>query len=60
MAAPKLERLLNLTALLLDARRALSAEQIKDRLDYPDDQAAFRRAFERALSNRPQPARISE
>ncbi len=47
MSAQKLERLLNLTALLLDARRPLSAEQIQHQLDYPEDQTAFRRAFER-------------
>ena len=47
MSAQKLERLLNLTALLLDARRPLSAEQIQRQLDYPEDQTAFRRAFER-------------
>lgn len=47
MSAQKLERLLNLTALLLDAARPLSAEQIQRQLDYPDDLVAFRRAFER-------------
>jgi len=48
MSADKLERLLNLTALLLDTPRPLTAEQIRDRLEaYPDDQASFRRAFER-------------
>lgn len=47
MSGQKLERLLNLTALLLDARRPLTAEQIQRQLDYPDDLVAFRRAFER-------------
>jgi len=48
VAASKLERLLNLTALLLDTPRPLSAEQIRDQLDvYPDERASFRRAFER-------------
>jgi predicted DNA-binding transcriptional regulator YafY len=44
----KLERLLNLTAALLHTGRALTAAEIQQRLgDYPEDQAAFRRAFER-------------
>jgi proteasome accessory factor B len=48
MAVPKLERLLNLMALLLDTERPLSAEDIKDRLEaYAEDHAAFRRTFER-------------
>lgn len=48
MSAAKLERLLNLTALLLDAARPLTAEQIREQLDgYPRDRASFRRAFER-------------
>ncbi|MEQ1786861.1 MAG: WYL domain-containing protein [Acidimicrobiales bacterium] len=47
MSGQKLERLLNLTALLLDARRPLTAEQIQRELDYPEDLVAFRRAFER-------------
>ncbi|MDQ2650173.1 MAG: WYL domain-containing protein [Actinomycetota bacterium] len=47
MSARKLERLLNLTALLLSAARPVPAEDIQDQLDYPEDQAAFRRAFER-------------
>ncbi len=42
-----MERLLNLTALLLDARRPLTAEQIQRQLEYPEDKVAFRRAFER-------------
>src|SRR5918994_6959389 len=48
MSAAKLERLLNLTALLLATPRPLTAQEIRERLDaYPDDLAAFRRAFER-------------
>jgi proteasome accessory factor B len=47
MSAAKLERLLNLTALLLAARVPVPAEQIQRQLDYPEDQTAFRRAFER-------------
>lgn len=47
MSSQKLERLLNLTALLLDARVPLPAERIQEQLDYPEDRAAFRRAFER-------------
>ncbi len=47
MSGQKLERLLNLTALLLDARRALPASEIQRQLEYPEDKAAFRRAFER-------------
>jgi proteasome accessory factor B len=45
--AQKLERLLNLTALLLAARLPVTAEEIQRQLDYPEDRAAFRRAFER-------------
>jgi proteasome accessory factor B len=48
MSAAKLERLLNLTALLLTTPRPLSAQEVRDRIDaYPGDLAAFRRAFER-------------
>ena len=47
MSAQKLERLLNLTALLLAASRPIPAEDIQRQLDYPEDQTAFRRAFER-------------
>ncbi len=47
MPGQKLERLLNLTALLLDARRPLAASDIQRQLEYPEDKAAFRRAFER-------------
>jgi proteasome accessory factor B len=45
--AAKLERLLNLTALLLAARVPVTAEDIQRQLDYPEDRTAFRRAFER-------------
>jgi proteasome accessory factor B len=45
--APKLERLLNLTALLLAARLPVTADEIQRQLDYPEDKASFRRAFER-------------
>jgi len=48
MSAAKLERLLNLTALLLETPRPLSAQEIRTRLGaYPDETDAFRRAFER-------------
>ena len=47
MSGQKLERLLNLTALLLDARRPLPASEIQEQLEYPEDKVAFRRAFER-------------
>jgi proteasome accessory factor B len=47
VAAAKLERLLNLTALLLDTRRPLPAERIQEELEYPEDLRSFRRAFER-------------
>jgi proteasome accessory factor B len=48
MSAAKLERLLNLTALLLATPRPLTAQEIRERLDaYPEDTASFRRAFER-------------
>ncbi|MFN0088765.1 MAG: helix-turn-helix transcriptional regulator [Acidimicrobiales bacterium] len=48
MSASKLERLLNLTAALLSARRPLRAEEIRRRVPgYPDELRAFRRAFER-------------
>ncbi len=44
----KLERLLNLTAALLDTSRPLTAEEIRERVPgYPDNLASFRRAFER-------------
>ena len=48
MSAAKLERLLNLTALLLETPRPLSAQEIRERLGaYPDELEAFRRSFER-------------
>ena len=44
----KLERLLNLTAALLDTEMPLTAEEIWDRVGgYPDAKPSFRRAFER-------------
>lgn len=44
----KLERLLNLLALLLDTGHPLTAEEIQARVPgYSDDHAAFRRTFER-------------
>lgn len=48
MSAAKLERLLNLTALLLDTSRPVPAETIQRQIPgYPSEQASFRRAFER-------------
>jgi proteasome accessory factor B len=44
----KLERLLNLTAVLLDTRRPLTAEDLREKVDgYPEGDSAFHRAFER-------------
>jgi len=44
----RLERLINLTAALLEAERPLTADELHHRLPgYADTQAAFRRAFER-------------
>jgi proteasome accessory factor B len=45
----RLERLLNLTATLLDTRRPLTLDELAERIEpsYPDDKAARRRAFER-------------
>ena len=45
----KLERLLNLTAALLNTSRALSAAQLRQRMPgaYADSKTAFRRTFER-------------
>jgi proteasome accessory factor B len=44
----KLERLLNLTAALLETERPLSADDLRRRVPgYPDGLAAFRRTFER-------------
>jgi proteasome accessory factor B len=52
MSAAKLERLLNLTALLLETPRPLPATEIRERLGaYPDDDDAFRRSFERDKSD---------
>ena len=48
MSVNKLERLLNLTAVLLDTSRALTAEQIRTKVEgYPPAGSAFHRAFER-------------
>ena len=44
----RIERLLNLTAALLHTERALSADELQERVPgYPDDKASFRRQFER-------------
>lgn len=44
----KLERLLNLTAALLETPRPLTADEVAARIfGYPEDKTAFRRAFER-------------
>jgi predicted DNA-binding transcriptional regulator YafY len=44
----KLERLLNLTAVLLHTRRPLSADELRERVEgYPPPGPAFHRAFER-------------
>ncbi len=44
----KLERLLNLTAALLDTDRPLTADQLRERIGgYPEAKASFRRTFER-------------
>lgn len=44
----KLERLMNLTAALLETTRPLSAEELKERIPgYPERQGSFRRQFER-------------
>ncbi|MGH9211757.1 MAG: helix-turn-helix transcriptional regulator [Acidimicrobiales bacterium] len=48
MSKAKLERLLNLTALLIETERPLTAQDIGQRMEgYPDDAVAFRQAFER-------------
>lgn len=48
MSKAKLERLLNLTALLLETPRPLTAEEIHSRVSgYPAGDGAFRQAFER-------------
>jgi proteasome accessory factor B len=47
-SSEKLERLLNLTAALLETARPLSAAEIAKRVyGYPDEKSAFRRTFER-------------
>jgi predicted DNA-binding transcriptional regulator YafY len=45
----RLERLVNLTATLLDTRRPITLDEIAERLEpgYPDDKVARRRQFER-------------
>ncbi len=44
----KLERLLNLTAVLLHTKQPLTAEEISAKMEgYPSDKVAFRRAFSR-------------
>jgi predicted DNA-binding transcriptional regulator YafY len=44
----RLERLINLVAALLETPRPLRAEELRERVPgYPDETAAFRRAFER-------------
>jgi predicted DNA-binding transcriptional regulator YafY len=47
--ADRLERLLNLTATLLDTRRPLTLEEVADRVAprYPDDRSSRHRQFER-------------
>jgi predicted DNA-binding transcriptional regulator YafY len=47
--ADRLERLVNLTATLLDTRRPITLDEIAERLEpgYPDDKVARRRQFER-------------
>jgi len=48
VSSAKLERLLNLTAALLETPRPLTAEEIASGIfGYPEDKTAFRRAFER-------------
>jgi predicted DNA-binding transcriptional regulator YafY len=47
-SSEKLERLLNLTAALLETAKPLSAAEIAKRVyGYPEEKSAFRRAFER-------------
>ena len=44
----RIERLVNLTAALLSTERALTADDLRERVPgYPDDKASFRRQFER-------------
>ena len=47
--ADRLERLLNLTATLLDTRRPLTLDELAERVEprYPEDKTARRRQFER-------------
>jgi predicted DNA-binding transcriptional regulator YafY len=47
--ADRLERLVNLTATLLDTRRPLTLDELAERVEprYPDDKGARRRQFER-------------
>lgn len=48
MSKAKLERLLNLTALLIGTGRPLTAQDIQERMEgYPSDPVSFRQAFER-------------
>jgi proteasome accessory factor B len=48
MSRAKLERLLNLTALLIETSRPLTSQNIQERMEgYPDGDASFRQAFER-------------
>ncbi|MEM7273739.1 MAG: WYL domain-containing protein [Actinomycetota bacterium] len=48
MSVNKLERLLNLTAVLLDTPRPLTADELRQKVDgYPPPGAAFHRTFER-------------
>ncbi len=48
MSVNKLERLLNLTAVLLNTSRPLSADELRQKVEgYPPPGAAFHRAFER-------------
>lgn len=48
MAASKVERLLTLTAVLLEASRPLTASEIRGRVPgYPDNDSSFHRTFER-------------
>ncbi len=49
--ADRVERLVNLTATLLDTRRPLTLDELAERLEpaYPSDKAAQRRAFERIV-----------
>ena len=48
MSVNKLERLLNLTAVLLHTTRPLTAEELRQKVEgYPPPGAAFHRAFER-------------